>query len=205
LELFSRVPFTVDGRAIERARVPLAQFRTVSSGYFETARIPLKRGRTFSEADTERTRAVAVVSEALASRWLDGMEPVGARLLIDDNDGPPGPVEVIGVVGNVQQLALDAEPTWDVYVTYPQIHPDNVDAAAGNMFWITRTSGDPMTLAADFTREVRRLDPEVAASQIRPMGHYLSDAMAPRRSACPSWPRSRWRPWRWRSRGSTPS
>jgi putative ABC transport system permease protein len=179
--LFSRVPFTVDGRAIERARVPLAQFRTVSSGYFETARIPLKRGRTFSEADTERTRAVAVVSEALASRWLDGMEPVGARLLIDDNDGPPRPVEVIGVVGNVQQLALDAEPTWDVYVTYPQIHPDNVDAAAGNMFWITRTSGDPMTLAANFTREVRRLDPEVAASQIRPMGHYLSDAMAPRR------------------------
>jgi predicted permease len=179
--LFSRVPFTVDGRAIERERVPLAQFRTVSSGYFETARIPLRRGRTFSEPDTEKARAVAVVSEALASRWLDRMEPVGARLLIDDNDGPPRPVEVIGVVGNVQQMALDAEPTWDVYVTYPQIHPDNVDAAAGNMFWITRTSGDPMTLAADFTREVRRLDPEVAASQIRPMGHYLSDAMAPRR------------------------
>jgi putative ABC transport system permease protein len=29
----SRVPFTVEGRAIERERVPLAQFRTVSAGY----------------------------------------------------------------------------------------------------------------------------------------------------------------------------
>jgi putative ABC transport system permease protein len=28
---------------------------------------------------------------------------------------------------------------------------------------------------------VRRIDPEVAASQIRPLDHYLSDAMAPRR------------------------
>ena len=54
--LLSRVPFTVEGRAIERERVPLAQFRTVSPGYFEAARIPLKRGRTFSERDTERTR-----------------------------------------------------------------------------------------------------------------------------------------------------
>src|SRR5262249_21222396 len=47
--LLSRVPFTVEGRAVEPERVPIAQFRTVWSGYFEAARIPLKRGRTFSE------------------------------------------------------------------------------------------------------------------------------------------------------------
>src|SRR5262249_41717898 len=56
--LSSRVPFTVEGRAIEHERVPVAQFRTVSPGYFESARIALKRGRTFSEGDTGRTRAV---------------------------------------------------------------------------------------------------------------------------------------------------
>jgi predicted permease len=179
--LLSRVPFTVEGRAIERERVPLAQFRTVSSGYFETARIAVKRGRTFSERDTDRTRAVAVVNEALASQWLDGLEPIGARLLVDDNDGPPRPVEIIGVVGNVQQVALDAAPTWDLYLTYSQIHADNVGAAASNMFWIVRTTGDPMSLAANLAREVRRIDPEVVASQIRPMDHYLSDAVAPRR------------------------
>ena len=159
----------------------VAQFRTVSAGYFEAARIPLKRGRTFSERDTDRTRAVAVVNEELASQWLDGLEPIGARLLVDDNDGPPRPVEIIGVVGNVQQVALDGEPTWDLYLTYPQIHPDNVGAAAANMFWIVRTTGDPMNLATSLAREVRRIDPEVVASQIRPMDHYLSDAVAPRR------------------------
>ncbi len=179
--LLSRVPFTVEGRAIERERVPLAQFRTVSEGYFEAARIPLKRGRTFSERDTDRTPAVAVVSQALASQWLDGVEPIGARLLVDDNDGPPRPVEIIGVVGNVQQVALDGEPTWDLYLTYPQIHPDNVGAAAANVFWIVRTTGDPMNLATSLAKEVRQTDSEVVASQIRPMDHYLSDAVAPRR------------------------
>jgi putative ABC transport system permease protein len=67
------------------------------------------------------------------------------------------------------------------YLTYPQIHLDNVGAAAGNMFWIVRTTGDPMTLAPALAREVRRIDPGVVAAEIRPMDHYLSDAVAPRR------------------------
>jgi putative ABC transport system permease protein len=177
----SRVPFTVEGRAIERERVPVAQFRTVSAGYFEAARIPLRRGRTFSTRDTGRTQAAAVVNEELASRWLAGIDPIGARLLVDDNDGVPRPVEIVGVVGNVQQLSLDGEPTWDLYLAYPQIHDDNVAAAAANMFWIVRTAGDPMKLAGELAREVRRLDPEVVASQVRPMRRYLSDALGPRR------------------------
>jgi putative ABC transport system permease protein len=153
----------------------------VSAGYFEAAGIPLHRGRTFSEADTGATRAVAVVNDELARRWLDGLEPIGARLLVDDNDGTPRPVEVIGVVGNVQQMALDAAPTWDLYLTYPQIHPDNVGAAAANMFWIVRTADDPVNLVSGFARAVRRVDPEVVAAPIRPLDQYLSDAMASRR------------------------
>jgi len=179
--LLSRVPFTVEGRPIDRERVPLAQFRTVTAGYFEAMRIPLKRGRTFNDRDTETTRPVAVVNEQLARQWLNGVEPVGARLLVDDNDGLPRPVEIVGVVGNVQQMALDGDPTWDLYLAYPQIHADNVGAAAANMFWIVRTAGDPTRLAPTIAREVRRVDPEVAASQIRPVESYLGDALASRR------------------------
>src|SRR4029079_6699842 len=58
---------------------------------------------------------------------------------------------------------------------------DNVATAAGNMFWIVRTTGDSMNLGPSLAAEGRRLDPEVVAAQIRPMDHYLSDALAPRR------------------------
>jgi hypothetical protein len=79
--LISRVPFAVEGRAVERERVPIAQFRTVTAGYFETVRIPVKRGRTFSDRDTGAVAPVAIVNETLAERWLSGLEPIGARLL----------------------------------------------------------------------------------------------------------------------------
>jgi len=177
----ARVPFTVEGRAVERERVPVAQFRIVSSGYFEAARIPVKRGRTFSERDTHTTRPVAVVNEELVRQWLGGLEPIGARLLVDDNNEGPRPVEIIGVVGNVQQIALDGGPTWDLYLTYPQIHRDGVGLAAANMYWIVRTTGDPMTLGTSLAKAVRGIDSDVVASQIRPLGQYLSDATAPRR------------------------
>jgi putative ABC transport system permease protein len=179
--LSNRVPFTVEGRAIARERVPVAQFRTVTPGYFEAAGIPVRRGRTFSEDDNDRTRAVAVVNEELARQWLDGLDPIGARLLVDDNDGPPRPVEIVGVVGNVRQMTLEGEPTWDLYLTYAQMHPDNAGAAAANMFWIVRTARDPMTLVTGVAREVRKIDPDVVASQIRPFDRYLADAMAARR------------------------
>jgi putative ABC transport system permease protein len=179
--LMARVPITVEGRPLDRSRVPVAQYRTVTPGYFEAARITLKRGRTFSEQDTEQTRPVAVVSEQLARQWLDGLEPIGARLLIDDNDVGPRPVEIIGVVDNVRQIALDGGPAWDLYLTYAQMHRDQVAAAAANMFWILRTTGDPMRLASSVAKEVRRLDPELAASEIRPMDRYRSDAVASRR------------------------
>jgi putative ABC transport system permease protein len=181
--LLARVPFTVEGRAIEREQVPLAQFRMVSPGYFETVRIPLQRGRTFSSGDTGDTRPVAVVNEALADRWLDGMDPIGARLLVDDSDGPPRPVEVIGVVGNVQQIALDGgAPTFDLYLTYPQIHADTLGGAVANMFWVVKTTTDnPMALAPAIVRELRQVDADVVASHIRPLDLYLRDSLAPRR------------------------
>jgi ABC-type antimicrobial peptide transport system permease subunit len=179
--LLARVPFTVDGRPVERERVPLAQFRIVSPGYFEAAGIPISRGRSFDEGDSEGRRPVALVNEELARQWLAGVNPLSVRLLIDDNDSGPRPVEIVGVVANVQQLALEGAPTWDVYLPYAQVHHDGVGLAAASMFWTVRTSGEPAALSNGFSREVRRIDPGIAASQVQPMAQYFSEALAPRR------------------------
>ena len=179
--LLSRVPFTVEGRPVERERVPLAQYRMVAPGYFATARIPIVRGRAIAESDVAGSRPVAVVSESLARQWLSGMDPIGARVLVDDNDGPPRPLEIVGVVGDVQQIALDAQATWDIYLPYAQVHADNIGFAAGNMFWLLRTAGAPMALAPAVAQAVQRVDASVAASEIRPLESYLSDSLSSRR------------------------
>ena len=177
----SRVPFTVEGRSIDRASVPMAQCRFVSAGYFEAAGIPSRHGRTFSGDDTALSRPVAVVSEELAAKWLPGVNPIGARLLIDDNNAGPRPVEIVGVVGNVSQIAIDVPPTFDLYLPYAQLHPDQAAAAAENMFWLLHTRGDPMVLATSAARALHEVDPMVAASEVQPMGRYLAEALGPRR------------------------
>jgi putative ABC transport system permease protein len=179
--LLSRVPFTIEGRPVEPERVPLAQFRMVTAGYFETARIPVTRGRAIVESDGSASRPVAVVSESLARDWLRGIDPIGARVLVDDNDGAPRPLEIVGVVGDVQQVALDAPATWDIYLPYAQVHADNIGTAAAYMFWLVRAAGAPMALAAQLIEAVKRVDAGVAASQVRPLEAYVSDSVSPRR------------------------
>jgi putative ABC transport system permease protein len=177
-----RIPFGVDGHPVERQDVPVAQLRFASPGYFEAMGIPLLRGRTFSEHDTEHTAPVAVVSESLARKWLAvNGGPIGTRLLADDNDREPRGVEVVGVVGDIRQMALDSDPTLDIYLPYPQIHPDTVGLAAGNMFLVARSTGQPMALAAALSREIRRVDADVAAANVRPLDSYLAGSLAPRR------------------------
>ena len=73
---------------------------------------------------------MAIVSEALARQWLDGLDPIGARLLVDDNDGPPRPIEIVGVVADVRQTTLDGDPTWDLYSPYSQTPPGQRRAGA---------------------------------------------------------------------------
>jgi len=177
----ARVPFAVEGRTIDRARIPFAQFRIVSPGYFEAMRIPLVRGRSFSERDTNQTQPIAVVNTLLASSWFGDQDPIGKRLLVDDNDGPPRPIAIAGVVGNVKQLSLDGEPTWDLYLTYSQIHKDTVGLAAANMFVVVRSAGDASALTTGLSREVHAVDGDVAAAQIQSLDQYLSSIVAPRR------------------------
>jgi ABC-type antimicrobial peptide transport system permease subunit len=64
---------------------------------------------------------------------------------------------------------------------YPQIHADTVGLAAGNMYLVIRTTGEPMTVATSVAQELRRVDADVAAANVRPLESYLSGSLAPRR------------------------
>src|ERR1700682_6741255 len=43
--------FTIEGRADESERVPVAEVASVSSGYFDVLKAPLRKGRLFTEHD----------------------------------------------------------------------------------------------------------------------------------------------------------
>jgi predicted permease len=179
--LLAAVPFTVAGQPPPTERdVPTANLRVITSGYLAAASTRLVRGRSVAETDGANMPAVALVSDALARRFLAG-EPVGRRLLIDDNSKGPRPVEVVGVVENVTQTTLNGPPSLDVYIPLRQIHPEGVPLLRNNQFWIVRLGTEPDAFRTPFLTQLRAVDPDAAISSTGTMSQYLDAWLAPRR------------------------
>jgi predicted permease len=175
------IEFTIEGRPSPQNEVWRSDYRIAGTGYFRVMKIPLLRGREFSEQDNARTTPVAIISETLARRFWPDANPVGARISIDDNNQGPRPVEVVGVVGDVKHLSLEEEPTPHVYLPLRQLHEDGVVWMTNNQYWLIRSEVPPLNLASAVQRAIRKVDPEVPASNIKLMEQYLSDSVSPRR------------------------
>jgi putative ABC transport system permease protein len=178
--LLATVPFSVAGRSTAERDHPSANLRAISPGYLPVVGTRLLDGRLLSERDRSDTPPVALVSAALADRFLPG-GAVGQRLLIDDNNEGPRPVEIVGVTQNVRQAALETPPAYDVYVALRQIHPDGVPMLRNNQFWMVRTDSDPAAFRATFLAHLRAVDPDAAVSGAGAMRQHLDDSLGPRR------------------------
>jgi predicted permease len=174
-------PFTIVGRAFSKEEVPQAQFRIVSPMYLQAMRIPFLAGRAFNESDTDRTPLVCHINETLAKRFWPQGDAIGAHLMFEDNDSKPREAEVLGIIHDVKDRGLEAAPSFDIYIPLRQTHEDTVVWLQNNQYWVLRTDGEPLILANAFRKEVRGVDGDVAASNVRSMDQYLSLTIAPRR------------------------
>jgi predicted permease len=97
-----------------------ADYATVSPGYFHVMRIPLLRGRFFSEQDSPSNPNVAIIGETLARRYFPNQDPIGRQLRF--GFPPNGNVsrEIVGVVGDVRDVALSQKPDPMMYVPFAQ-------------------------------------------------------------------------------------
>lgn len=102
------------------------QWRFVSPHYFDVLRIPLISGRLLREQESGRT---VVISQAMARKFWPNRDPVGQTILIGPGLGAgfdQGPVEVVGVVGDVRER-LEFGPTPIMYESPYEI-PDGAMA-----------------------------------------------------------------------------
>src|SRR6202034_2573393 len=97
-----------------------ADYATVSLDYFGVMRIPLLRGRFFSDLDSPSNPKVAVISETLARRYFPNQNPIGRQMRF--GFPPNGNVsrEIVGVVGDVRDVALSQKPGPLMYVPFAQ-------------------------------------------------------------------------------------
>jgi predicted permease len=159
----------------ERSR-DYANYRVVSPGYFRTMHIPLLAGRELEPSDDSTGVHVTVINKAMADRMWPGQDPIGQRIRTYGMDQHPNVwMTVVGIVGNVRQGGLDADPQPEHYVSYRQ-RPDR----AGIATLVMRTKLPPAQLAAPTRAALRALDPDVPAT-VATMDDIAARSVADRR------------------------
>jgi putative ABC transport system permease protein len=146
------------------------------ASYFQTVGIPLKKGRFFDERDVRDAPLVAIIDETMERKfWPDG-DAVGKRISFQFNQGNPIWREIVGVVGHVKQRTLDGESPVQYYIPHRQIPVNGV-------YLVTRTTGDPNTMAAAVRGAIQQIDPELPVFRVTTMERMVEDSMAQRRFA----------------------
>ena len=147
---------------------------SVTPGYFAALGIPLIRGRDFSGFDRQDTPPVAIISEAMATRFWPDRDPVGMRFRL----GETGPeATVIGVAGPARHrdlttdlFARGSEP--DVYYPFAQRTATDLEIAV-------RMRDGSLLPTAWLQREVAALDAGLPLFQVT----TLESALAAQNSA----------------------
>jgi putative ABC transport system permease protein len=163
---------TITGRPPAKpGEAPGATIRTVMPGYFRTIGIPLKRGRVFTDTDNAPGSPYRfIVSEAFVEKYMAGEEPLGKQISVDmDDKNPFG--EIIGVVGNVKEGALDREPEPTVYYIHAHL------PYTGMVFAI-RTTLDPLSLAVAARKVIHDIDPAQPVAQMQTMDTIVRETFA---------------------------
>jgi len=156
------------------SNLPVAGVRVVGPDYFATMGIPLRAGRLFSAQELAQEKHVTIVNQYFVDKYLHGESPLGQKAAIymkslSENEIQPS--EIIGVVGNVHEMGLDAVPEPAVY--WP--HPELVMSA---MTVLVRTSSDPLALVSAARGELQKLDPELPMAAVATMDQLLADSLS---------------------------
>jgi putative ABC transport system permease protein len=110
----------VNGPPLPAGRNSTADYVAVSPNYFRVVSIPLLRGRYFSQQDAMSTPRVAIISEALARTYFPHQDPLGRQLVFGFPPGSDTKREIVGVVGDVRDTALNQTPGPMMYVPFAQ-------------------------------------------------------------------------------------
>lgn len=150
---------------------------SVSPGYLEAMRIPLIRGRTITEQDKANSPLVALVNESFAKKYWPGEDPIGQRVsMLDAVKGPW--YEIVGIVGDVQQLSLSSDKHDGIYT--PETQWGFADRA---MSLVVRASGDAAALTPAIRRDVWAVDKDQPVERIATADKLVAQSEAQRHFA----------------------
>jgi predicted permease len=151
------------------------EFRVASPGYFDAMGIRLLRGRFFDQTDGPDTQQVALISEALARRHFQNVDPLSHTIQYGNMDGDRRLLRIIGVVGDVREYGLDEKIETAVYVHYLQRPRQTWNFAV-----VVRAQVEPESLVPALRNVVQSLNRDVPVN-FRTLSQIFSSSLDRRR------------------------
>lgn len=159
--LFPSAPGNMGDKERDR---PLVDYVSTRAGYFETLGIRVLAGRTF---ETARPNGVheAVIDRTLARRFFPTGSAVGSVLVMRGDS-----LLVIGVVehSRIHDVHEDGRP---------QVYFRDEDYPNRALSFVLRSDRSLSGLVPEVRSAIRRVDPQLAVSEIEPMDELVSEAL----------------------------
>ncbi len=165
------------GKTGEAAKPVYTTFNIVSEDYFKTLGIPLLRGRTFvaAEATNAPHAHVAMIDKLAAEKLWPGGEAVGKHLRVDSDDPgkPAEDIEIVGVVGDIQDHIIGRAAQPHLYVPFGQQYQSNMQLHLK----IAPQSGEAQSRLLDgVRREMRTVDERLPVLSLKTMRDHLDSS-----------------------------
>ncbi|MFL6260968.1 MAG: ADOP family duplicated permease [Thermoanaerobaculia bacterium] len=161
--------FTVAGRPpAPPGKEESIRIATVTPGYFKLLGIRVARGREFLPQDRDGGQPVVMINEAAARQFFPGEEPLRKRVEIGWRvNGVPHGGEIVGIVADFKQDALQREVEPQLFMPYDQAPVEALSV-------VLRSSGDPGALAPEIRPVVHALDPDLPVYELQPLAESVA-------------------------------
>src|SRR5258708_19428700 len=117
--------------------------------------IPVLRGRRFDRGDQANSPPAALISESMAGKYWPNENPIGQAIQFGNMDGDLRLLHVVGVVGEVHDLGVDAAPSPTIYGNIFQRKPPS------DLSVVVRSNLPPASIFPAMPHMVRSLDSEL--------------------------------------------
>jgi putative ABC transport system permease protein len=168
--LASRDSFKIPGQPPPApGQEPGVEVRVITPTYFRAMGIPLLKGRLLDERDLKESR-VLLINETMAKKYFANQDPVGKQIeIMWDGSGPD---EIVGIVGDIREGALEKEPEPAIYWTHAR------EPSYSGMALVVRTAGDAARFQTAIQKEIRAIDPEQPIADVRTMKEVIARSIA---------------------------
>jgi predicted permease len=164
--------FTIESRPRHEDDLPpLAMFSAVSEDYLPAMGATLIQGRAIDRTDREQKRAVIMIDQAMARRFLDN-RALGERIRFG---GDSTWYEVVGVVADIRMFGLREEVR---PMAYFPLSTTLTSVGIDVLNIIVRTTGDPLALLPALRTTMQRVEPTAPITNARTMTQVRNESLA---------------------------